>query len=253
MKCSSLIRAFALAVLVNCSFYAPGEGQSPKQDASSFTRIAREILQKWIAQDMHFFVDNRGAARLSFRREAVRAGISVGSLTIKEEVEYLIARLSKAAGVSYELTSRDVNFAIVVDSPINDGDKPNPQLWKRVGLSEELYKIASEQGSWASGCGIYSFGNGETGQVALSIAFADSKLDPARIRDCVIDGTIRAFGLRAYHKSILLSEDGYIQFVALAKALSACERAIGVELLARMNESEQKLKYVECASELIEK
>jgi hypothetical protein len=253
MKCSNLIRAFALAVLVNCSFYAPGEGQSPKQDASSFTRIAREILQKWIAQDMHFFVDSNGASRLFLRRQPVRAAIALGAQPIKEEVNYLIARLSNAAGVPYEFTSSDVNIAIIVDTPINDGDKPNPLLWKRVGLSEARYKIVSEAGSWASGCGIYSFNNSQNGEVGLSITFADSKLEPARIKDCVIEGTIRAFGLRSHRKSTLLSDDGYIQFVALAKALSACERGIGVELLARMNESEQKLKYVECASELIEK
>jgi hypothetical protein len=244
----------SIAILIFGSFGARAEVQPSKQETSEASRAAKEILQEWIAQDMHFFVDRQGAAKLFLRRQPVKAALSLGSLPVKDEVVYLIDRLSRAAGVPYELTSREVNLAIVVDSPINEGDKPNPELWKRMGLSEAMYNIvSSEPGKWASGCGIYSFGNAANGEVGLSITVADSKLEPARLKDCVIDGTIRAFGLRSQRKLVLRSDDGYLQFVDLARAMSACERLIGSERLASMKENEQKSQYLECASDFLEK
>jgi hypothetical protein len=240
-------------LLVQGSIDALAEEPSSGQAMQPAPGAAQEMLQKWIAQQMYFLADSRGVPRLFLRREAVKAGIISGSLPIKNEVVTLIASLSRAAGVPYELTLHNVNFAIVVDSPINDGDKPNPRLWKRVGLSEDMYNIVSEEGSWASGCGIYSFTNTTNGEVSLSITFADSKLEPAQIKDCVIEGTIRAFGLRLGRKVIMRSDDGYFQFVTLAKALGACERTIGIERLAAMNENEQKSKYVACAADLLKK
>jgi len=253
MKCSNSIKVVAAAFLVNCGFHAQGEDELVKPDTSNAARVEREILQKWIAQDLHFFADGRGSPRLFLRRHPVRVAIALGAQPINEEVSSLIARLSEAAGVPYELTSKDVNLAITVDTPINDGDKPNPLLWKRVGLSETMYKIVSETGSWASGCGIYTFDNDPNGQVGLSITFADSKLEPELIKNCVIDGIIRAFGVRLKRKLILRSEDGYFQFIALVRALGVCDRTIGTERLASMSEDEQKSKYVNCAADLLGK
>jgi hypothetical protein len=251
MPCLNLLRIVVVVISLHCSFGTQAEGQPPRQDTTDSVHVERAIFGKWVAENLYFFPDSRGRTNLFLRRQPVKAAILPASLQIKDEVSHLIAALSTAAGVSYELTSSDVNLAIVVDTPINKGDKPNPELWRRVGLSEEMYTIASEQGSWASGCGTYSFGNKETGQVGLSITFADSKLEPARIRDCVIDGTVRAFGLRSNRKSVLTADDGYFQFVALAKALTACEQKIGIERLVSMSEDAQRSKYSECASDLL--
>jgi hypothetical protein len=218
---------------------------------SPTSEVFRNEFQKWIERDLHFFTDSRGTARLFLRRDTVRFALVPSSIPMKEEVTGLIAELSKAAGVAYEETSTDVNFAIVVDSPINVGDKINPALWKRVGLSEEMYTIISETGSWASGCGWYSFGDANTGQVGLSIVLADSKLDIPAIRDCLIDGVLKAFGTRANRKLVLRSEDGYYQFVTLVRALRRCEQSIGVDRLVALKESEQKSKYAECAADLL--
>jgi hypothetical protein len=215
------------------------------------SEVFRTNLQKWVEPDLHFFKDSRGTARLFLRRETVRFALVPSSIPMREELTGLVAELSKATGVAYEETSTDVNLAIVVDSPINIGDKINPAVWKRVGLSDEMYSIVEETGNWASGCGSYSFGNANTGQVGLSIVLVDSKLDVPLMRDCLIDGVLKAFGPRANRKIPLRSEDGYYQFVALARALRRCEQSIGFDRLIALNESEQKSKYAECAADLL--
>ena len=219
--------------------------------ASPASEVFRNNLQKWIERDLHFFKDKRGTTRLFLRRETVRFALVPSDIPMREEVTGLVAELSKAAGVAYEETSTDVNLAIVVASPINVGDKIDPTLWKRVGLSEEMYTIISETGNWASGCGWYSFGNANTGQVGLSIVLADSKLDVPLMRDCLIDGVLKAFGPRANRKFLIRSEDGYYQFVTLVRALGRCEQSIGVDHLVALKESEQKSKYTECAADLL--
>ena len=221
---------------------------------TSPSEVVRNDLQKWIERNIHFFKDSHGTARLFLRRDTVRFVLVPSSIPVREEITALIAELSKAAGVSYEGTSVDVNLAIVVDSPVNLGDKPNPALWKRVGLSEEMYRIIEESGSWASGCAGYSFGNANTGQVGLSIVFVDSKLDVPTMKDCLIDGVLRAYGVRSNRKFAVRSEeDGYYQFVALVKALRRCEQSIGIESLIALKESEQKSKYTDCAVDLLSK
>lgn len=251
----SLIKFFpklcraAVGALMFLIFCIQGERAFAQTNPSS--EVFRSNLQKWIERDLYFFKDSHGTARLFLRRDTVRFAIVPSSSPMREEVTGLVAELSKAAGIAYEETSTDVNFAIVVDSPINVGDKINPALWKRVGLSEEMYTIASEKGSWASGCGWYSFGNANTGQVGLSIVLADSKLDVPTIRDCLIDGVLKAFGTRANRKLVLRSEDGYYQFVPLVRALRRCEQSIGVDRLIALTETEQKSKYAGCAADLL--
>lgn len=73
------------------------------------------------------------------------------------------------------------------------------------------------------------------------------------MRDCLIDGVLKAFGARADRKSILISEDGYYQFVPLVRALARCEQSIGVDRLVALKESEQKSKYAECAADFLSK
>jgi len=114
-----------------------------------------------------------------------------------------------------------------------------------------MYKIVSESGEWSTGRGVYSFGNAQTGQVGLSIVFADSKLDTQNMTDCVVEGTLRAFGVRSNRKLIIRSEDGYLQFVAVVAALRECERSLGVDYLTSLSEDAQKSKYVECAAGLV--
>ena len=205
-------------------------------------------LKTWIERDLYFFRDPMGKARLFLRRQPVNVALVGLSNKLKDEVSILIADLSKAAEVTHQQTSADVNLAIVVDTPIHIGDKPNPALWKRVGLDDEMYKIVSESGPWTSGCGVYSFGKAQTGQVGLSIVFADSKLDAQNMTDCVIDGTLRAFGVRSNRKLVIRSDDGYLQFVAVVAALRECERALGVDQLIILSEDEQRSRYAECAA-----
>jgi hypothetical protein len=245
--------AFGIAVLLICSFVARAEAQSPREGGPGVHSVANDNLRKWIENDLHFFPNERGIPKLFLRRQPVRVGIPADPFPIKDEVGNLIARLSDAVGISYEISMRDVNLAIVVDSPISDGDKPDVGLWKRIGLSQSMYEIVSGQAKWSSGCGIYSFTNKGGGEVPLSIVFADSKLKPAQIRDCVIEGVLRAFGLRVHRTQILRADDGYLQYVTLAKALSVCEKKVGIEHLLSMSESDQRSSYSECASEIMEK
>src|SRR5438477_6685507 len=116
-----------------------------------------------------------------------------------------------------------------------------------------MYEIVAAEARWASGCGLYTFANRRGGEVPLSIVFADSKLEPAQIRSCVIEGVIRAFGLRAHRKLILRADDGYFQYIDLAKALSLCEKKIGIERLLSMSENDQKSNYAECAAKVMDK
>jgi hypothetical protein len=109
------------------------------------------------------------------------------------------------------------------------------------------------QAKWSSGCGIYSFAVRGGGEVPLSIVFADSKLEPGQVRNCIIEGVIRAFGLRARRTLILRADGGYIQYIALAKALNACEKRSGIDSLLAMNESDQRASYAGCAAESLDK
>ena len=245
--------AFGIAVVLVFSFVVRAEAQSPSERGAEVHNIANDNLRKWIESDLHFFPNERGIPKLFLRRQSVKVGIPADPFPIKDEVSHLIAGLSDAVGVSYEISKRDVNLAIVVDSPISDGDKPDAGLWKRVGLSQSMYEIVSGQAEWSSGCGIYSFTKKGGGEVPLSIVFADSKLKPAQIRDCVIEGVIRAFGLRVHRTQVLRADDGYLQYIALAKALSVCEKKIGIEHLLSMSESDQRSNYSECASEILDK
>ena len=140
-----------------------------------------------------------------------------------------------------------------MQSPINDGDKPEIGLWKRGGLSQKMYEIVSAQANGSSGCGIYSFAVRGGSEVPLSIVFADSKLEAAQVRSCVIEGVIRAFGLRAHRTQVLRADDGYLQYVALAKALSVCEKRIGIDRLLAMSEHDQRISYAGCASIFLDK
>jgi hypothetical protein len=208
-------------------------------------------VQSWIERDLYFFRDPAGKARLFLRRQPVNVGMIGLPGTLKDEVSALLADLSKAAGVAHQQTFDDVNLAIVVDSPIHVADKPSPTLWKRVGLDDEMYRIVTEAGPWTSGCGVYSFGNAQTGQVGLSILFVDSKLDDQAMTDCVIDGTLRAFGIRSNRKTIMRSEDGYMQYIAVVAALRDCEQTLSADRLASLSEGEQKSRYSECAADLV--
>ena len=241
--------ALALSAALLVVLPAQAEERVAQDNASRPNGIRR--LQTWIERDLYFFRDPAGKARLFLRRQPVNVGLAGLPGTLKDEVGALLADLSKAAGVTYQQTSADVNLAIVVDSPIQVADKPNPALWKRVGLNDEMYKIVSEAGPWTSGCGVYSFGNAQTGQVGLSIVFVDSKLDAQTMTDCVIEGTLRAFGVRSNRKLVTRSEDGYLQFVAVVAALRECERALGADSLTSLSESEQKSRYSECAARLV--
>ena len=185
------MRLVGVAVLLlACSLVVRAEAQSPKGETETDS-IAKDNLRKWIEFDLHFMPNEQGISKLLFRRQTVKVGMPADPFPIRDEISDLIAKLSDAVGVSHEMTKRDVNLAIVVDSPINEGDKPDMGLWKRVGLSQKMYEIVSAQSKWASGCGIYSFGIRGGGEVPLSIVFADSKLEPAQVRSCVIEGVIR--------------------------------------------------------------
>jgi hypothetical protein len=238
--------ALATASLV---IFAAQAGERVAQEETSLN--GPRGLHAWIERDLYFFRDPAGKARLFLRRGPVKVGLMGLPGTLKSEVSTLIADLSKAAGITHQQTFADVNLAIVVDSPIHVEDKPNPVLWKRVGLDEKMYKIVSESGKWNSGCGVYSFGNAQTGQVGLSIVFVDSKLDTQNMTDCVVEGTLRAFGVRSNRKLIIRSEDGYLQFVAVVAALRECERSLSVDYLTSLSEDAQKSKYVECAAGLV--
>ena len=69
----------------------------------------------------------------------------------------------------------------------------------------------------------------------------------------MIDGALRAFGVRSNRTGIISSEDGYFQFVHLVKALGVCDRSLGGAGITSNNENEQKSKYAECAADLLDK
>jgi hypothetical protein len=241
--------ALALTAALLIVFVAQAGARAAQEGASLPDRSLR--LRAWIERDLYFFRNPAGKVKLFLRRGPVNVGLMGLPSALKNEVSTLIADLSKAAGVTHQQTSTDVNLAIVVDSPIHVGDKPNPVLWKRVGLDDKMYNIVAESGKWTSGCSVYSFGNAETGQVGLSIVFVDSKLDTQATTDCAVEGTLRAFGVRSNRKLVIRSEDGYLQFVAVVAALRECERSLGVDHLTSLSEDEQKSRYAECAAGLV--
>lgn len=243
------LTGFALAL----SFCFCGQANADPQNGlrDSVPRVANDDLQKWIGGNLHFFPNEAGIPKLFLRRQPVRVGILANPDVSRDEILRPVARLSNAVGVQYEISKSDVNLVIVVQPQINDGDKPEIGLWKRAGLSQKMYEIVAAQAKWDSGCGIYSFGVKGGGEVPLSIVFADSRLEPAQVNSCITEGVIRAFGLRAHRTQILRSDDGYLQYVALARALSICERKLGVDRILSMNESDQRASYAGCAADLL--
>jgi hypothetical protein len=216
-------------------------------------------LRDWVEDQIYFFKDSKDSSRLFTRRTDVRAGVHLDDVGIQGEVKEVIALLSTASGLSHEFTRLNTNLIAVVGSPINLGDRPNPEfLRRRIGLPESGISIITQSTGWAEGCGIYSFTgsveSGTEGQVSLSLALADSRLPPEKIKDCLIDGIIRAFGMRAHSRTVLRSRDGYLQYAVLLAALRTCDQSLDKsDETNGTDEPKLRERYRTCAMEQLAK
>lgn len=205
------------------------------------------VLSDWIGNQLYFFSDSAGRSKLFIRREPVRVAFHSEVPEVENNVRLAIRLLSLAAGVELEFTTKNPNLIAFVSSPIADGDKPNRDFLKRIGLPSNAIDIVKDQTGWSSGCGIYSFGQAE-GKVSLSLVLAEKRLAHSNVVDCMTDGVIRAFGLRTASRTVLRYQDGYYQYLLLAAALRSCDVSLGKHDGVADRE-ELKKKYVDCSVE----
>jgi len=220
--------------------------QGDSSGAADNEEISR-ALRSWIKQDIYFFKDRSGSHRLFVRREPVRAFIHSDIALTPEHVENALKLFAEAAELPLEITNRNPNIIVVVTSPINDGGKPNWKLFQRLGLPEIALNVVGETGSWASGCGIYTF-SGPDETAALSLIFAEKGLPNRQLTDCLTEGTIRAFGVHSNAKTSVHSSDGYFYYLQLVAALRHCDKSIDAARNAS-DPGQLESRYVDCAAE----
>ncbi len=217
------------------------------QSVVTETRRIEAVLESWISANLHFFSDVKGNSRLFVRRDPVRAFIHSEIDRARETLEDSIGLFAKFSDLPLEFTQVNPNIIALVTSPINDGAKPNAQLFRRLGLPDSALRIAGESASWATGCGIYTFA-GEQAQAALTLIFAEKHLPEKTLSNCLTEGVIQAFGLRTKATSLIDLPDGYLHYLLMAKALRHCDRQID----GKMNMADRPAlgrKYLECAVE----
>lgn len=234
------------ALLVVSALLLVGPSQLHSSNAAQNNNNFSDTLRGWISKDIYFFKDRKHLPRLFIRRDPVRAFIYSDVPTAPEHVERAISHFADFSGVSFNITSTNPNLIAVITSPISEGNKPNQQLFRRLGLPDTAYDIVGETGGWSSGCGIYTF-SGPDGQAALSLIFAESKLPAPKLEDCLIEGVIRAFGLRTSASNTIRSADGYLYYLTLAKMLAACDRSID-RSRDNLDQSAVEKNYIDCVA-----
>jgi hypothetical protein len=205
-----------------------------------------EFLRQWIGKELSFLRTPKNDVRLFVRREGVRAFVHSELPAATKLVRSALSHFSSAAGLSLEFSNTNPNFIAVVTSSINGGDKPNPDLFRRLGMPPSALQIASDSSGWKDGCGIYTFAATENAQVALSLAFAEKSLSEQRMSDCLTEGVIRAFGAHVNAPNIIHSLDGYFQYLLLVKTLKQCDRTINTGAPSS-DRSGLERRYLDCA------
>jgi hypothetical protein len=210
------------------------------------------LLREWIEDDLHFLSDSNNNPKLAIRREPVRAHVYSEDRSADEDMRLALTLLSQASELKIEFTSVNPNSLAIVTSPINDGDKPNRALLKRLGLPDGAIDIVSSTGGWASGCGMYAFGD-QFGNILMTLAFGDKHLPSDKLKDCVTEGILRGFGLRTKRSSTIRAADGYFHYLLLIKAVRFCDKELVLATEGRGNITALRRRYTDCASEFIKK
>jgi hypothetical protein len=223
---------------------------SYRESAADGQRID-EFLRQWIRNDLYSFSDAKGKSRLFVRRDPVRAFIYSDVPLAKDILSENISVFSEYSNLAVDFTNVNPNLIAVVTSPINDGDKPNWQIFRRLGMPDTALTVVGASASWASGCGMYTFA-GEQGQPALSLIFAEKSLPESSLRDCLVEGTIHAFGMRVAATTSVRSSDGYLYYLQLARALQVCDARLD-STRAELDRAMLENKYLDCAVEQLKR
>lgn len=245
---TTLPRASATVGLLVVLASATSASDSAQQDLKA-------LLTPWVEKQIHFFTDSTGEQRLFVRRQPVRGKVYSTVVGLEGDIQSLIGLFSRFAGLNFEETNINPNIMAVVGSPINSGDTPNRDFLRRLGLPESAIELIAHSTGWSSGCGIYSFtGNSATdtdGQVTLSLALADARLPPEKIMDCMTEGIIRSFGMRANAATVIRRQDGFFQYLNLVAALRICDQKIGSNSAPKIEPRLLKQKYLDCSVEYL--
>jgi len=239
------LASIAAMLAASAPFEAFAQVATPQTQAAKPSGATNSSLKAWIENDLTIFEDRKKAFKLFFRRTPVRFALLPNHHPVADEAFQLAGTLAKGAGLSHEATTRDPNLVVIIDTPVNEGDKPNRELWRKYGLPDDALKIVSERGGWSSGCGNYSFRDAD-GNISMSVVLADSTFSEAVIRACVVEGTIASFGLRQGHKSMIRIEDGYLQYVLLVRALRTCDSKPEFQSSQSKEKDELKNRYTNC-------
>ena len=190
------------------------------------TAQPHRILHDWIDANLHIFVDRDGNRKLFSRRGDLRAAVYSEIPNVDIEAKEILESFASAIGIKTEYTRQNPNILVYVTSSINLGDKPNPELLKKMGLSGPAYtKHIGKSEGWSSGCGVYTFVSLKN-EPALSLAIADRSLGREKSLDCLVEGIIRAFGMRGHETKVIRRDEGYIQYLYLARAFKKCDSEI---------------------------
>lgn len=237
------LASIAILLAANTPLGAFAQVATTQTQAAKPSGATNSSLRAWIENDLTIFEDRNKTLKLFLRRAPVRFVLLPNHHPVADEAFQLAGTLAKGAGLSHEATTRDPNLVVIIDTPVNDGDKPNRVLWRNYGLPDDALKIVSERGGWSSGCGNYSFRDAD-GNISMSIILADSTFSEGVIRACVVEGIIASFGLRQGHKSMIRIEDGYLQYVLLVRALRTCDSK--PEFQSSQEKDELKTRYTNC-------
>lgn len=232
---------FCMFLSVVCLVYR-GEAQE------NIDRVPRE----WIENDIHFIPTSDRRFRLALRREEVRAALLSEVPSAEADMKTAIGMFSDASELPLVYTHQRPNIVAVVTSPINDGDKPNIALLRKMRLPDKLIDQIMRTGRWPSGCGFFFF-HDASGSIELSLIFADKRLAPGDLKDCVTDGVMRAFGLRIERETVARVADGYLYYLLLAKVLRYCDHKPVVDPAEQLNVGDLKQRYADCALQLLGK
>lgn len=235
---------FSLIALAGAPITAAAQNSLDKDRPEAAERI-NSATRQWISDSMKFHENKDGNLKLLLRRAPVKFFLSIPFGSVADEAAVLIGSLSRAIRVSFDYATREPNLIIVVDTPIANGDQPNPAIWQKFNLPREALKTIAERGGLSSGCGNYSFRDPD-GQISLSIVLADSAIGEESIRSCVVEGVISSFGLRHNRKYSIRPDDGYLQYVLLLRSIGDCETQYGSKIFAANDAEGLRLRYTDC-------
>lgn len=199
-------------------------------------------LKPWIEKNIRIGNDKNGRAQLFIRTQNVVADIRFDDFDVASEARAALAALADAFGLRHEFARPNANLFIVSSRQIADGSRPSSSLLRELGIPDSAIDIMVRTENWNSGCGVYDFSD-RNGRISASIVAAETRLGANLMRACVLTGIVFSFGLRMQTKALIVPDDGYYHYLALARAIRTCS---GEELGANAAASSQKI--ADCAA-----